>query len=233
MRNLLLPLLIIATLGVGLIVAQDALPDTPDCDPATISDQLTTFNEILSTDFSDDPVAARDNLFRLGALYTDIALNCGYEPSEQEINGLIQQALSVADLSQIIAANAVGDDLEAILAEFDAVVGDSFNGQLLYNGIEDGLDGTGLGCAACHNGQVAPATEGTWTRVTEVRLEDPALEGYDVRRYLVESIVRPNDYLVPPYGEGLMSSNYGSRLDLQQLADLVAFLESQDQLLDE
>lgn len=229
----MLALVCVALLGIGLIAAQDNLPTTPECDPATISNQLETFNDILSTDFSDDPVAARDNLFRLGALYTDIALTCGYQPNEQETNALIQQALSVADLSQIIAANAVGDDLEAILIELETVMGDSFNGQLLYNGIENGLDGTGLGCAGCHNGQAAPATEGTWTRVMEIRLQDPALIDYDVQRYLVESIIHPNDYLVPEYGEGLMAANYSTRLDIQQLADLIAFLESQDQLLED
>jgi hypothetical protein len=66
--------------------------------------------------------------------------------------------------------------------------------------------------------------------VDEIRLLDPALADYSIRRYLVESILHPQAYLVPDYAN-VMPPNYGSRLDLQQLANLVAFLESQDQLL--
>jgi len=54
-----------------------------------------------------------------------------------------------------------------------------------------------------------------------------------VRRYLVESIVQPNAYVVPNYLPNLMPPNMGTRLDAQMLADIVAYLESQDQLLDE
>lgn len=233
-RNSLITLLIII-LSVGLIAAQDAppLPQTPECDATTLNEQLITFNELLSTDFNDDPLAARENLFRLGTLYTDLALTCGYQPTEQEVNTLIQQTLSLADMTQIVAANAIGDDVDAIMTDLDTLIGDPLSGQLLYNGIENALDGTALGCSGCHLGEVAPLTEGTWTRINDIRLNDPALEGYSVRQYIVESIVLPNVYITPDYIEGLMPNNYGTRLDIQQLADIVAYLESQDQLLED
>ena len=43
-----------------------------------------------------------------------------------------------------------------------------------------------------------------------------------------ESILAPNAYISPGYPANAMPQNFGERLDLQQLADLVAYLESQD-----
>jgi hypothetical protein len=86
----------------------------------------------------------------------------------------------------------------------------------------------------CHEvgaGDQAPATEGTWTRVDEIRLQDPALEGYSVEQYLVESIVQPDAYIVEGYAD-VMPHFYGTELDPQMLADIVAYLDSQDQLIE-
>jgi hypothetical protein len=101
------------------------------------------------------------------------------------------------------------------------VYGDPLNGQILYDG--------DLGCAGCHisESKIAPPIEGTYTRVEETRLLDPLLAGYSVRQYLVESIVQPAHYLVAGY-QNIMLNNFGERLTLQDLADLVMFLESQD-----
>lgn len=213
-------------------LAQSApLPeDNPDCSPERLANQQDVFSQILTFDFDATPLSSRDNLFRLGAVYQQLAVDCGYVPSEQEINALITLTLAVTDIETIIASNAVGTDIEAILVELEATRGDSFNGQLLYSGVEYGLDGSGLGCAGCHEGEAAPPLEGTFTRVDEIRLLLPEFEGYTVEQYLVESIVHPNDYIVPEYVANLMPTHYGNRLDIQQLADLIAYLESQDQL---
>ncbi len=211
----------------------DPLSTDPNCAPATLAQQQDAFAALLTLDFEADPEAARENLFKLGKFYQELALNCGYQPTEQEVDALIQTALQVADVADILAANTVGDDVQAILTQLAGVQGDPFNGQLLYNGIEPVLGNTTLGCAGCHQGEVAPLTEGTYTRVTDVRLQQPELSGYTVEQYLVESIVRPNDYIAPAYTEGLMPMNYGSQLTLQQMADLIAYTQSQDQLLDE
>lgn len=202
-----------------------------DCSPEALARQQSTFASILSLDFANQPDLATANLFRLGAVYQQMALACGYAPSETEVDAQILQTLALADLARIVAARSVGTDTEAIVAQLAAgeVFGDSYSGQLLYNGLENGLDGSPLGCSGCHNGQTAPAVEGTWTRVTEERLNDPALAGYDVTQYLVESILHPNAYVVEAYTPDLMPPYYGQRLDLQQLADLVAYLDSQDQ----
>jgi hypothetical protein len=225
---------VLLLLSASILFAQDSttLPDTPECNPATLAEQQSELAMQFPIDFEAEPEVSRDNLFRLGAAYQMLALQCSYAPTESEVDTLIEQVLSLATIADIIAANSVGTDIDAILAELDNTHGDLTNGQLLYNGIENGLDGSPLGCSGCHNGTTAPATEGTWTRVDEIRLNDAALAGYDVRRYLVESIIHPNDYIVLDYLANLMPANFGSRLDIQMLADIVAYLESQDQLLE-
>jgi mono/diheme cytochrome c family protein len=226
----LLMAVLASALGLALLVQAQTLPSV-DCDPAALARQQATFAEILRFDFEKQPDLSTANLFRLGAIYQQMALACGYQPNEQEVNAQILQTLRLADIAQIVAARAVGTDVKAILArwEDEGIVGDSFSGQLLFNGLANGLDGSPLGCAGCHNDQTAPAIEGVWTRTTEEHLADPRLAGYDARRYLVESVVMPNAYIVEGYVGDLMPPYFGQRLDDQQLADLVAFLESQDQ----
>lgn len=117
------------------------------------------------------------------------------------------------------------DDIDATVAfALDAIAeldGDPNNGQALYNGT--------LACSACHSIEtVAPPTEGTFTRVTHTRLADPALAGYDEQRFIVESILAPNAYVAQGYPANNMPQNFGERLDAQLLADLLAYVSSQD-----
>jgi mono/diheme cytochrome c family protein len=119
-------------------------------------------------------------------------------------------------------------DLAAIDAELTNFQGDPQNGQTLYNG--------SLACAGCHmNAAVAPPTEGTWTRVQNERLADPANAGLTGEQYLAHSILHPNLYASPgaptggAYPLGAMPANFSGRLTYQELADLVAYLRSQDQ----
>jgi mono/diheme cytochrome c family protein len=110
---------------------------------------------------------------------------------------------------------------ERITQELGDVVGDPNNGQTLYNG--------SMACSACHaNVAVAPPTEGTWTRVNETRLNDPALAGYTPEHYVIESIIAPNAYIAPNYPANAMPNNFGERLNMQMLADLLAYIQSQD-----
>ncbi len=109
-----------------------------------------------------------------------------------------------------------------ILAGLVEFTGDPQNGQMLYNGA--------LACSGCHmNAAVAPPTEGTWTRVNEVRLQEAQFADYTAEEYLVESIIHPNAYVVEGYPSGVMLQNYGDRLTYQDLADLIAYIASQDQ----
>lgn len=117
---------------------------------------------------------------------------------------------------------------EELRVQIDAADADPNAGQSLYNA--QGLTGTGaiLGCAGCHvGGAQAPALEGTWTRIQTERL--PELTNYaDGVDYIIHSIIVPGEYLVPPYTD-LMPHNFGQILTVQDLANLIAYLESQDQ----
>jgi len=119
--------------------------------------------------------------------------------------------------------NPIGDDVPAIVAELETVSGDPLNGQTLYNG-------GALACAGCHGNEiVAPLTASTWPAlVSGERLSDPALAGYTPEQYLVESIVHPQAYTVPNYAQA-MPQNFGERLDIQMLADIIAYLKSYDE----
>ncbi len=226
-RKVLL-VLIIGLLGVGWLLAQEER-SAEDCTPEFLAaEQAAILEQYPLT--GDDSVEAQSNLFELSAALQALALDCGYLPSPEQAEAQIGRTLQFAGLPQIIEAMAVGNDIEQILVDLEPINGDSFNGQLLYNGLEPALDGIPLTCSACHMDEaIAPLTEGTWTRITEERLQAPELEDYTVRQYLVESILHPNVYIAPGYNPNIMPSAYGLRLDLQQLADLIAYLESQDQ----
>jgi mono/diheme cytochrome c family protein len=114
-------------------------------------------------------------------------------------------------------AQLTGPDLAPLL---EGLTGDPQAGETLYNGA--------LGCFACHTVVTAPSVAGTWTRVEEVRLTLPQFEGYTGELYLAESIVNPNHYVVPEFNP-IMPPNFGTRITSQQLADLIAYLHTQDQ----
>lgn len=126
---------------------------------------------------------------------------------------------------------AVGTEVEAILQRFadEAIVGDAERGDQIYHGAATTEGGRRLPCAGCHQGGLAaPATEGTWTRVQNERLAEPQFEGYTGEQYLVESIVHPQAYVVPGQPNN-MPTNFGDILTAQDLADIVAYLQTQTQ----
>jgi mono/diheme cytochrome c family protein len=114
--------------------------------------------------------------------------------------------------SELVAA-----DITPLL---EGLTGDPQAGETLYNAT--------LGCASCHSTTQAPAVAGTWTRVEEVRLALPQFEGYTGEMYLAESIINPNHYVVPEFTP-IMRQDFGMRITPQQLADLIAYLHTQDQ----
>jgi mono/diheme cytochrome c family protein len=131
------------------------------------------------------------------------------------------------DLEILASGMPVGTDLAAI----ELPAGDPMRGEVLYNSNE-------LGCSSCHmGGVVAPMTEGSATRSMERIANVAELADYSVEQYLIESILLPNAYLVPndpgkvysANGISTMQQNYSDRIDVQDLADLVAFLQLQTQ----
>lgn len=121
-----------------------------------------------------------------------------------------------------------GTDVDAIVTALADVNGDATRGEAIYSGADLTEAGAILGCAGCHNGAVnGPATAEKWDAIhTGPRLEDPALEGYTPIQYLVESIVAPNEYIVAPWPSGQMLGVYGQQMTVQDIADVLAYLES-------
>ena len=116
-----------------------------------------------------------------------------------------------------------GDNVAGILARWaeTEIVGSPATGEQLYD--------AEFGCTDCHrNGASAPDTVGTVTRIRSERLSLPQFAGYSVEAYLVESITRPGDFVVDGYSSGLMPANFGARMTDQQLADIIAYLLTQE-----
>ncbi len=82
------------------------------------------------------------------------------------------------------------------------------------------------GCVGCHSLDPAATMTGpTWhnigdTAIVRVPGEGPA-------EYLHQSIVAPNDYVVPNFPANIMPPNYGELLSTQELADVIAYLLAQ------
>jgi len=98
-------------------------------------------------------------------------------------------------------------------------VGDAANGESLY-----GING----CVGCHGaGAVAPTTAGTWTRIQEDRLTLPEFEGWTPEEYVYFSIVHPQAYIAEGY-QNLMPATFGDTLTDQDIADLIAYIATQE-----
>lgn len=127
----------------------------------------------------------------------------------------------VAALPEGVEVIGVETPTETVVAEVANFVGDPVNGQNLYNGA--------LACSGCHlNAAVAPPTEGTWTRVQNERLTLPEYAGWTGEAYLAQSITHPNEFIAPGYLANVMPPNFADRLTYQDLADLIAYLRTQE-----
>ncbi len=211
--------LLAALLLGGVLLAQSPTLTVDDlrCDRDELIATQLELHELLD-DFADrlddDAEGTLADLYAAGQTYQELAVDCGYIPPD-------------------IGGRFTGTDTDLILSVLATINGDPLNGQLLYNNEAAAADGSTLGCIGCHNNEdVAPLVEGTWTRWDETYRDLPQFAGYDFEQYIVESIINPWENTVAGYPENTMPNNFGDRLDFQDLADLIAYLESQDQLLD-
>lgn len=149
-------------------------------------------------------------------------------PPDPAIVEQMQQQIDQLQQSGGVLPDYVGVDtpIADIMTGLEGITGDPQRGSELYNG----LGTPTLPCSGCHlNAAVAPQLEGTWTRVENERLQEPGLQGYTGEQYLAESIIHPSVHIAPNYSDNLMPKNFGQILTYQDLADLVAFLKTQDQ----
>ncbi len=114
----------------------------------------------------------------------------------------------------------VGTDITKTLPE-----GDAKNGEALA---------TSLACTACHviapTGPAWPAKDGQpgiGTRAAE-RIQDPNYTGKATtpEQYLFESVVNPNAYLVSGFAANIMPGAYSGQLSDQDMADIIAYLQT-------
>jgi mono/diheme cytochrome c family protein len=223
MKKYLVSALLVLTAVAGVLVAQsetateEALAPE-DCQGEGLTALKAEIDTLLATfeaDAAEDPDTALAGLYAAGEAYRQLALDCGYLP--EDFDALVVNST----------------DVPAILIALESLSGDPLRGQLLYNGEEPAASGSELGCAGCHgNEAVAPPTEGTWTRWDEQHRLEPQFSDYTFEQYTVESIILPWEYFVPTYPEYTMPNIYHEQLSYQDLADIVAYLNSQDQLIE-
>ncbi|MBI5713007.1 MAG: c-type cytochrome [Chloroflexi bacterium] len=111
--------------------------------------------------------------------------------------------------------NAVGTDINVQLPQ-----GDAANGEKLFTG--KGPNGA-YACSACHSLEpnktvVGPSFAGLAGNAAKRK------EGTSAEKYFVESIIKPNDFLVPGFNANLMQQNFGQLMDKKELADIIAYL---------
>jgi mono/diheme cytochrome c family protein len=153
-------------------------------------------------------------------------------PTDPAITAQLQQQVELLQQSGGVLPVYVGIDtpLSDIMAGLADVTGDPQRGDILYHGQGQPL----LPCSTCHTtASLAPLVGGTWTRVTETRLNDPAVQALGITtgdEYLADSIIHPAEYHVPNYENQVMPTGFGQLLTYQDLADLIAFLKTQDQV---
>ncbi len=123
---------------------------------------------------------------------------------------------------------AVGTDVDAALTAIQDLQGNAERGNQLYHNQARTELQQNLPCSGCHqqtsNG-TGPVADGTFTRIENTRLQDPALAGYTPEHYIVESILQPGAYVAPGF-QNVMLANLGTMMSAQDLADIVAYLET-------
>jgi mono/diheme cytochrome c family protein len=90
------------------------------------------------------------------------------------------------------------------------------------------------GCSACHElSAVGPAWAASGSQpgiATQAgqRISESDYTGTatTAQQYLLESIVLPNTFVVAGYQENIMPRDFGQRLSAQQVADLLAYMDS-------
>ena len=141
--------------------------------------------------------------------------------------------------SQYIAVNSVLNDsifcafspsindVTTIAEHVAELEGDVQRGQALYGGNARSETHSRLRCSQCHLfDSEGPIPIGIWSLILEERLNNPQIDDYTPEEYLIASILYPDSFIVPGWSGGEMPNDYGDRLSLQDIADLVAFMKT-------
>jgi len=110
---------------------------------------------------------------------------------------------------------APSDPIARLIASRDAA-----NGEILFN---QQYAETGFACATCHHVDIAENLIGP----TMLGIKDVAgtrVEGEIAERYLYNSIVNPNAYIVEGFVEGVMPANWSDVMSDPEIYDIIAYL---------
>jgi cytochrome c2 len=111
--------------------------------------------------------------------------------------------------------NAVGTDINVQLPQ-----GDAANGEKLFLGKGPGGQ---YPCAACHALEPNKTVVGPSLAAISVNAAKRR-DGYSAEKYLVESIIQTNTFVVQGFNPDIMPKNFGQLMDKKDLADIVAYL---------
>jgi mono/diheme cytochrome c family protein len=158
---------------------------------------------------------------------TDYVLNWEREFTIEDIRNIRQLPIVPGFEGGGVCPDASDDadscDIDALVTELDTLELDPVEGQALYSQ---------NGCTGCHysGSPQAPAPQGVHTRAVGYSEGDPTTYP-TARHYLVQSIMLPQSFAAEGYeaNAGLMPNRFGETLDIQELGNIVAYLESQDQ----
>jgi mono/diheme cytochrome c family protein len=102
--------------------------------------------------------------------------------------------------------------------------GDPANGESLY---------ASYGCVGCHGDPTSEGSNAIGPWLGNIHQEGATrIDGISSEQYIYESILNPNDFIAPvcvngnPCSEGVMPADFGDRMSLQDMADLIAYLMS-------
>lgn len=134
-------------------------------------------------------------------------------PAAESVAGQGQSARTLSDPAATLSVLPTTGNFEEIVVSLPA--GDADSGVKLF---------ASIGCNACHSLQkdqrlVGPSFYGLWTRSAA----NPS--GLSAKAYIYESIVQPNKVIVEGYQANLMPQNYAAVLSVQQMADILAYIE--------
>lgn len=104
--------------------------------------------------------------------------------------------------------------------------GDAANGETLYN--------TTYACAGCHGDPTVEGSNAVGPWLGNIHADGATrIDGTSSEQYIYESILNPNAFIAPVCANGnpctepsAMPENFGDRMSLQDMADIIAFLMS-------
>lgn len=114
---------------------------------------------------------------------------------------------------------APADPIARLVASRDPAAGEA-----LFNEV---FAETGFACATCHHVDILDTLIGPGL----VNIKDTAatrIEGMSAERYIYDSIINPNDYIVEGFTENVMPQNWHEVLTDTQIYEIMAYLMTLD-----